>query len=296
MKEIYDGEYYRTDKGTIFGFHACQTDIANDPFSPTVYGDSREEVVSRLLHLACESDGISVRRALRDDFRPFISVDIEKEGEGYKASFRTNYDDRILSSFILHPNDDITRESLYRLFADGLEKDLINEKEGVPDIFRRIAGSPKFNLGKVVPSVVTKDGDMFCGFIVLPEYLETDGKSLTDEGKTFYQASSVRDVLYRFSEYCRDHIEYAFTEYDGHGKALGSMDGFYGSDFERNGMGAASGVSLTEFLGCHDSIDECISSLSDGLSLDDMLGHGDRAAEAAARSTRESQERNEKTI
>lgn len=275
---MYANEFYKTSKGTFVQFISQEADLSRDPFSPVVVENNYQDMAKGMLMKCYESDPSFTRKMLRDDIRRFVDVDVEMKNNTCMVYFRKNYDDKAtLDEFSLNKTDDVTRESLYRLFADNLERILLEREDGTldQDMFYRIAEGLKIE--RILPAAIERTAKSFYGYCILPEFL--DNGKLTDEGKEHYRANKPEDILYRFHSYFEHRYEYGLREFSEQGKLIRSMRGGYGDEFEKTALAYKTDIEPETYIGNFETIRECLDAVEKGGTLDSTLEHYDRAAE-----------------
>ena len=199
-------------------------------------------------------------------FGQLIDISIKRTGISRTASFRKAYGDgEELLSFSLSPRDDVRKESLYRLFADSLERMLLEPSRGQSlskiKAYDVIVRTDSFCLNDIVPSMkVWTMGECLC-FYVPPEFLSEETHLLTDAGKSRFGTGHVDDLLYRFASWADDRVSLGYEEYTMDGLMLREQNGFFGPDITRSGLGSQSGLTPVRCLGQYKTISECITSL-----------------------------------
>ena len=266
MKTVKPDEWYITDKDTILHITAAAAPDIPSSFPSVVKGTDEAKVTADVLRRCYESDSTYTRKALVNPFGQLIDISIKQTGSSRTASFRKAYGDGgELLSFSLSPRDDVRKESLYRLFADSLERMLLEPSRGqsisMIKAYDVIARTDSFRLNNIVPSMkVWTMGECLC-FYVPPEFLSEETHLLTDAGKIRFGTGQVEDLLYRFAFWAEDKMSLGYEEYTMDGVMLRNQNGFFGPDITRSGLGSQFGLTPVRCLGQHKTINECITSL-----------------------------------
>jgi hypothetical protein len=281
MKTVKPDEWYLTDKDTILHITATEAPDIPSSFPFVVKGTDEAKVTADVLRRCYESDSTYTRKALVNPFGQLIDISIKQTGSSRTASFRKAYGDGgELLSFSLTPRDEVRKESLYRLFADSLERMLLEPSRGQSigriKAYDVIARTDSFRLNDIVPSMkVWTMGECLC-FYVPPEFLSEETHFLTETGKIRFGTGHVEDLLYRFASWAEDKTSLGYEEYTMDGLTLRGQNGFFGPDITRSGMGFQSGLTPVKCLGRHKTISECITSLKAGKSKNNRSQCPDR--------------------
>ena len=278
MNIIRSNEWYRTDKDTLLHITTEKAPDIPSSFRSNVKGTDEAKVCADVLRKCCDSDSAYTRRALKEPFRQLIDISIKQENDSRTAFFRKTYGDRdTLLSFSLYPNDDVQTDSLYCLFADSLERILLEPDKGQSrndlEAFDKIVTADNFRLESIIPSCITRISDEYICFYIPPVYLSGEPSLLTDEGEKEYGTKHAEDLLYRFISWAETRLSYGYEEYSVNGIKLRGKGGFYGSDFNRSGMKDQAERILSGYLGLHPNVRDCLTSIKSRLSLDDCLSH-----------------------